>query len=57
MEQGIEKMVSLKEGGRVYTKTVGKGIPVLLLHGGPGSDHTCFQIFEKYIDVAVWQFL
>ena len=36
---------------RVYTRTVGEGFPILLLHGGPGANHICFEIFEKYIDL------
>ncbi|MFQ9651794.1 MAG: proline iminopeptidase-family hydrolase [Enterocloster sp.] len=37
--------------GKVYTRTVGEGFPILLLHGGPGANHICFEIFEKYIDL------
>lgn len=51
MEKGTVKMVQLKEGGQVYTRTVGNGIPILLLHGGPGCNHVCFEIFEKYVDL------
>jgi proline iminopeptidase len=29
-------------GARIYFKTLGTGLPVLLLHGGPGADHTDF---------------
>ncbi|HWG68436.1 MAG TPA: alpha/beta fold hydrolase [Steroidobacteraceae bacterium] len=29
-------------GARIYYKTLGRGVPVLLLHGGPGADHTDF---------------
>lgn len=49
--RGTVQMVKLKEGYQVYTRTVGKGIPILLLHGGPGANHTCFTIFEKYVDL------
>lgn len=45
------KMVKLKDGYNVYTRTVGNGIPILLLHGGPGANHECFEIMEKYIDL------
>lgn len=51
MKQGKVTIVRLKEGYQVYTRTVGKGIPILLLHGGPGANHICFEIFEKYIDL------
>lgn len=51
MKEGTVKMVQLKEGGKVYTRTVGEGFPILLLHGGPGANHICFEIFEKYIDL------
>ena len=29
-------------GARIYYKTLGRGLPLLLLHGGPGADHTDF---------------
>lgn len=30
------------EGARIYIKTLGRGVPLLLLHGGPGADHSDF---------------
>ena len=29
-------------GVRIYYKTLGSGVPLLLLHGGPGADHSDF---------------
>lgn len=29
-------------GARIYFKTMGRGMPLLLLHGGPGADHSDF---------------
>jgi proline-specific peptidase len=29
-------------GARIFYKTLGHGMPLLLLHGGPGADHTDF---------------
>jgi proline iminopeptidase len=29
-------------GARIYFKTLGRGVPLLLLHGGPGADHSDF---------------
>ena len=29
-------------GARIYCKTLGRGVPLLLLHGGPGADHSDF---------------
>ena len=29
-------------GARIYFKTLGRGIPLLVLHGGPGADHSDF---------------
>jgi proline iminopeptidase len=29
-------------GARIYCKTMGRGVPLLLLHGGPGADHSDF---------------
>lgn len=48
---GKIKMVKLSDGYEVFTKTVGVGIPILLLHGGPGANHLCFEIMEQYIDL------
>src|SRR5216683_533522 len=30
------------DGVRIYYKTLGSGVPLLLLHGGPGADHSDF---------------
>jgi proline iminopeptidase len=33
----------IDDGGiRIYYKTLGSGVPLLLLHGGPGADHSDF---------------
>src|ERR1700729_2112818 len=29
-------------GAAIYFKTLGRGVPLLLLHGGPGADHSDF---------------
>ena len=29
-------------GASIYFKTLGRGVPLLLLHGGPGADHSDF---------------
>jgi proline iminopeptidase len=29
-------------GAKIYCKTMGRGVPLLLLHGGPGADHSDF---------------
>jgi proline iminopeptidase len=29
-------------GAEIYYKTIGRGLPLLLLHGGPGADHSDF---------------
>ena len=34
--------VSGAGGARIFFKTLGKGLPLLLLHGGPGADHSDF---------------
>lgn len=52
MKEGIIKKIKLREGYEVYTRSVGKGkLPILLLHGGPGGCHECFEIMEKYMDL------
>ena len=30
------------DGASIYYKTLGRGVPLLLLHGGPGADHSDF---------------
>jgi proline iminopeptidase len=39
--------VALPDGCRLFVKEVGDGFPVILLHGGPGLDHTGFR---PYLD-------
>lgn len=42
----------MEEGHEVYTRSVGNGkIPILLLHGGPGGCHECFEIMEQHMDL------
>ena len=31
------------EGAEIYCEVVGRGAPLLLMHGGPGLDHTAFR--------------
>jgi proline iminopeptidase len=40
-------LVSLRDGYRINVEEVGEGVPVLVLHGGPGMDHT---MFRPYLD-------
>jgi pimeloyl-ACP methyl ester carboxylesterase len=35
--------IALADGYRVYVEDVGEGFPLILLHGGPGLDHTMFR--------------
>jgi proline iminopeptidase len=36
----------------VWTRRVGAGIPLLLLHGGPGATHEYFECFDSYLPAA-----
>jgi proline iminopeptidase len=36
-------VVTLREGYRLFVEDVGDGFPLILLHGGPGLDHTMFR--------------
>ena len=36
-------LVMLPDGYRINVEEVGAGLPVMLLHGGPGLDHTMFR--------------
>jgi proline-specific peptidase len=44
----MERMLELSNGYRVWTKTVGdgSGLPLLLLHGGPGAGHDYLEPLE-----------
>lgn len=47
---GGSRMIEIDGGYRVWTKKVGDApIKVLLLHGGPGLDHTYFECFEDFL--------
>jgi proline iminopeptidase len=36
-------LVTLSDGYRLHVEDVGEGFPLILLHGGPGLDHTMFR--------------
>jgi len=40
-------LVTLSDGYRMSVEEVGDGLPVIVLHGGPGMDHT---MFRPYLD-------
>jgi hypothetical protein len=47
---GGSRMVEIEGGYQVWTKKIGDApIKVLLLHGGPGLDHTYFECFEDFL--------
>ena len=47
---GGSQMIDIGGGHRVWTKKVGDApIKVLLLHGGPGVDHSYFECFEDFL--------
>jgi proline iminopeptidase len=59
-EDGV-KMIPVKtEKGtfRVWTRKIGDNprIKILLLHGGPGGTHECFEVFEKYFPGEGFEF-
>ena len=44
------RLIEIEGGYHVWTKKVGDSpIKVLLLHGGPGADHTYFECFEDFL--------
>lgn len=50
--------VMLNNGYKVWTKTSDQGtIPILLLHGGPGSTHEYFECFEQFLPLAGYQLI
>ena len=38
IEEGLREI----NGTQLYTKVMGEGEPIVILHGGPGMDHTYF---------------
>ena len=47
---GGSRRIEIGGGHWVWTKKVGQGdIKVLLLHGGPGADHSYFEGFEDFL--------
>ena len=51
VQTGGSRMIDIGGGHRVWTKKVGPDSPikVLLLHGGPGADHSYFESFESFL--------
>lgn len=46
-----EEYIKLKEGYKIYTKTMGEGdVKLLTLHGGPGLTHECFVNFPENLN-------
>jgi proline iminopeptidase len=46
----MERKVRLKSGHQLYTRTSPHGtIPIILIHGGPGSTHELFGSFESFL--------
>src|SRR5262245_11712931 len=47
---GGSRMIEIEGGYHVWTTKVGNSpTKVLLLHGGPGADHTYFEWFEDFL--------
>ena len=47
---GGSRMIDIGGGHQVWTKKVGDAsVKVLLLHGGPGADHSYFECFEDFL--------
>jgi proline iminopeptidase len=43
---GGSRLIDIGGGYRVWTKKVGNApLKILLMHGGPGADHTYFECF------------
>ena len=50
VKSGGCRMIEIDGGYHVWTKKVGESpVKVLLLHGGPGVDHTYFECFEDFL--------
>ena len=46
--------VELRDGYRMFVQEVGSGFPLIVLHGGPGMDHTTFRpwLAQRWDDPA-----
>lgn len=57
-QAGGVQMISLKEGGKVWTKRMGNNpkIKVLLLHGGPSLTHEYLECFDSFFPQANIEF-
>jgi proline iminopeptidase len=57
---GVKKIpVATPKGNfQVWTRKIGDNprIKILLLHGGPGGTHECFEVFEKYFPGEGFEF-
>jgi len=45
--------VTLSDGASLFVEELGSGLPVIILHGGPGLDHT---MFRPYLDPLADEF-
>ena len=43
----LDKTVRLADGVSLFVHEVGDGFPLIVLHGGPGLDHS---MFRPYLD-------
>jgi len=39
-QQPIEKGYKIINGVSLYYETIGEGVPIVIVHGGPGLDHS-----------------
>lgn len=49
---GVKRVPVARGKYTVWTKTLGKGTPVLTLHGGPGATHEYLECFEDFLPQA-----
>ncbi len=58
MQNKNVQYVTLDNGYKVWTKRSEQGtIPILLLHGGPGSTHEYLECFEQFLPPAGYQLI
>ncbi|TFL18411.1 prolyl aminopeptidase [Jannaschia formosa] len=50
-----QRMIEVGEGHRLYVEQCGnpKGLPVIVLHGGPGGG--CSPMMRRFFDPAIWR--
>ncbi len=57
-QDGVVRMVILKSGHKIWTRTSKQGtVPIMLLHGGAGLTHETFDDWEQFLTPKGFQII